>query len=64
MNYNNSIFPYIGGKWRCADKIINLMPEHTIYIEPFWHNSRKFVNHLKKLEKHGYKIEWINKPEA
>lgn len=27
--------PYSGGKQRLADKIVALMPEHTVYVEPF-----------------------------
>lgn len=30
-----SVFPYPGGKSKYADLIINLLPEHTAYIEPF-----------------------------
>src|SRR5882672_4331544 len=29
------LLPYIGGKNRLAKKIIELLPEHTTYVEPF-----------------------------
>ncbi len=28
-------FPYIGGKWRLAPKIVKLLPEHRVYVEVF-----------------------------
>ena len=28
-------FPYIGGKWRMAPKIVKLFPAHHVYVEPF-----------------------------
>lgn len=28
-------FPYYGGKQRIASKITELIPKHTVYVEPF-----------------------------
>jgi Site-specific DNA methylase len=40
----HSFFPYIGGKFRLADKIIELMPKHDVYIEVFGGSGKVLLN--------------------
>jgi DNA adenine methylase len=30
-----SLFPYVGGKHRVADRLVSLLPEHKCYVEVF-----------------------------
>lgn len=48
------ILNYPGSKWRMADTIINLMPEHSTYLEPFFGSGAVFFNKTKST------IETIN----
>ncbi len=54
MIKSTSIFPYVGGKWRCQKIIQPLIPEHDIYIEPFAGSLATFFH------KDPAKIEVIN----
>lgn len=54
MNVFDSVFPYIGGKWRIAKDIIKLIPAHDIYVEPFFGSGAIFF------KKPPSKIEVIN----
>lgn len=38
----NAILKYPGAKWRIADWIINYMPEHKVYLEPFFGSGAVF----------------------
>jgi DNA adenine methylase len=40
----HSFFPYIGGKLRLANKIINLMPKYSIYVEVFGGSAKVLLN--------------------
>ncbi len=40
----HSFFPYIGGKFRLANKIIELMPKHDVYIEVFGGSGKVLLN--------------------
>lgn len=48
------ILNYPGSKWSMADKIINLMPAHETYVEPFFGSGAVFFNKPK------VKVETIN----
>lgn len=39
-----SAFPYIGGKTRLADWIIDHLPDHTTYVEPFGGSAAVLLN--------------------
>jgi DNA adenine methylase len=39
-----SAFPYIGGKTRLADWIIEQLPGHTVYVEPFGGSAAVLLN--------------------
>ena len=49
-----AILKYPGSKWRIADWVISLMPEHRVYCEPFFGSGGVFFN-----KKPAY-IETIN----
>lgn len=38
----NAILKYPGAKWRIADWIIGYMPEHKVYLEPFFGSGAVF----------------------
>lgn len=44
MKHLLSFFPYIGGKFYLADKIISLIPKHTVYIEVFGGSAKVLLN--------------------
>lgn len=48
------ILNYPGSKWTLADTIINLMPEHDTYVEPFFGSGAVYFN------KPTAKVETIN----
>ena len=48
------ILNYPGSKWKMADFIIKLMPEHSTYVEPFFGSGAVFFNKPKA------KVETIN----
>lgn len=37
-----AILKYPGGKWRIAEKIISIFPEHKVYLEPFFGSGAVF----------------------
>ena len=47
----HSFFPYIGGKFFLSKKIIELMPNHTVYIEVFG-GSAKVLLYLRQKYKY------------
>jgi len=49
-----TVLKYPGSKWRIADNIINLIPEHHTYIEPYFGSGAVFFN------KQPSNIEMIN----
>ena len=40
----NAILKYPGAKWRIADWIIEEMPAHHSYVEPFFGSGAVFFN--------------------
>lgn len=48
------ILNYPGSKWRIANEIINIMPEHSTYLEPFFGSGAVLFN------KPTAKVETIN----
>lgn len=38
------VLKWPGAKWSIAERIINMMPEHKIYIEPFFGSGAVFFN--------------------
>lgn len=54
MNKPRSILKYPGSKWRMAEKIVSLMPEHRSYLEPFFGSGAVFFSKPRS------RIETIN----
>ena len=54
MNKPRSILKYPGSKWRMAEKIVSLMPEHKSYLEPFLGSGAVFFTKPRS------RIETIN----
>jgi DNA adenine methylase len=50
----NTVLKYPGSKWRLADKIINLIPDHHTYVEPYLGSGAVFF------KKQPSNIEMIN----
>ena len=44
----NAILKYPGAKWRIAEWIIENIPEHHSYIEPFFGSGAVFFNQIFK----------------
>lgn len=44
LKMKHSFFPYIGGKLRLSNKIIELIPKHTVYIEVFGGSAKVLLN--------------------
>jgi DNA adenine methylase len=40
----HSFFPYIGGKFYLASRIISLIPEHDVYVEVFGGSAKVLLN--------------------
>ncbi|WP_423200924.1 DNA adenine methylase [Clostridium kluyveri] len=40
------VLKWLGAKWSIADKIIELMPKHKIYLEPFFGSGAVFFQRL------------------
>jgi DNA adenine methylase len=40
----NAILKYPGAKWSCADWIISMIPNHNVYLEPYFGSGAEFFN--------------------
>lgn len=40
----NALIKYPGAKWKLAEKIIEMMPEHHSYLEPFFGSGAVLFN--------------------
>lgn len=46
-----SILKYPGGKWRISDWIIEHIPEHKVYLEPFFGSGAVFLKKIRLILK-------------
>jgi DNA adenine methylase len=61
MRVNKSLFGYIGGKQRLSAQIINYVPDHKIYVEPFFGSGALyFKKGYKQVSNNNNYIEVIN----